>query len=137
MTTFIDTEGPNGPITVVAGADMEHAATIKGTAQKCLSLRNVRYQIRYTDVASPAGKIGVEVCESGLEADFKPWPLLAAAVTIVDGDGVLTAGAVVIGGVGAGYVLLNLTDVFGFVRPYYTSTGGGAGDTLDIVQGAR
>lgn len=113
-------------------------ADIVGQASRCKTLSNVRYDVTYTVTGVPVGVLSVQVCESGIEADFVNYPLLASMVTIVSGDGNLNAGGTIdVSGIGAGRILLNMTDAFGFVRPKWKFTSDGTGAVMNIFGGAR
>ena len=113
-------------------------ADVDGVATECIFHDSIRYQIDYTDVGSPVGVISVQVCETGLDADFVDYPMTSDMITITTGDGALNgSGTIDISGVGAGKIMINIRDPFGFIRPKFTSSSGGTGDTITATSGAR
>ncbi len=118
--------------------DGDMTAHVVGTKTDCQFHENINYDFSYTVTGVPVGVLSVQVCNSGLDADFVDYPLLAAMFTKVTGDGALNGnGTIDISGVGAGRILININDPFGFVRPKYTFTSDGTGALINCIGGAK
>lgn len=127
----------NNPDANLIDGDMSDSDDFTSPVVDCKFFKNVHWTINYTVTGVPIGVWSVQVADENLDASFSDYPLLATMVTFVTGDGALAAGVIDISGVGAGKILLNINDPFGFVRVKYTFTSDGAGALAQIIGGAR
>lgn len=118
----------------IVDGDME--ADVTGSAIECKNFENVRFQMSWTDTASPVGTLIVQGSEDGVT--FHPVTLTAVMFDDLSADATLSAdGDIDLDGTAAGGCLLNIKDPYRYMRVFWDVTSGGAADLLNVIAGAR
>lgn len=125
-------------------------ASWEGPILTTSALQQLSFQLAWTDAASPVGTVALWVTNDPRARDDQirgltmatgqaQWKQVKLPAGSVDVDGASATWAaddtsVAITGVGAGRATINVVDVYGYAKLAYTSTSGGAGDTVNITR---